>query len=67
MNKNQLFDCIQELVESHLDELQATLDEKIDIYNDKTILKTCKEIAVDNTKYNILRDLLILIYDEMDI
>lgn len=66
MNKNHLFDCIQELVETHLNELQTTLDEKIDTYNDKTILKTCKEIAVDNTKYNLLRDLLILIYDEMD-
>ena len=66
MNKNQLFDCIQELVESHLDELQITLDEKIDTYNDESILKTCKQIAVDNTKYNLLRELLILIYDEMD-
>ena len=67
MDKNLLFNCIQELVDSHLDELQTTLDEKIDTYNDKTILKTCKEIAVDNTKYNLLRDILILIYDEMDI
>ena len=66
MNKGKLFNCIQELVESHLDELQITLDEKIDNYNDKSILKTSKEIAVDNTKYNLLRELLILIYDEMD-
>lgn len=66
MNKKQLFDCIQELVESYLDELQTTLDEKIDNYNDKFVLKTSKKIAVDNTKYNLLRELLILIYDEMD-
>lgn len=66
MDKNLLFNCIQELVESHLDELQTTLDEKIDAYNDKTILKTCKRIALDNTKYNLLRELLILIYDEID-
>ena len=67
MNKNQLFDCIQQLVKTHLDELQITLDEKIDTYNDESILKTCKQIAVDNTKYNLLRELLILIYDKMDI
>ena len=67
MDKNLLFKCIQELVETYLDELQTTLDEKIDNYDDKTILKTIKEIAVDNTKYNLLRELLILIYDEMDI
>lgn len=67
MDKNLLFNCIQELVESHLDELQTTLDEKIDNYNDKTILKTSKRIVVDNTKYNLLRELLILIYDEMNI
>ena len=67
MDKNLLFNCIQELVETHLDELQTTLDEKIDTYNDKSILKTSKRIAVDNTKYNLLRELLILIYDEMDI
>lgn len=67
MNKNQLFDCIQELVETHLNELQIILDEKIDNYNDKSILKTSKRIALDNTKYNLLRELLILIYDEMDI
>ena len=67
MNKNQLFNCIQELVETYLNELQTTLDEKIDNYNDKSILKTSKRIAVDNTKYNLLRELLILIYDEMDI
>lgn len=67
MDKNLLFNCIQELVETHLNELQTTLDEKIDNYNDKIILKTSKEIAVDNTKYNLLRELLILIYDEMDI
>lgn len=66
MDKNLLFNCIQELVETHLDDLQTTLDEKIDNYNDKTILKTCKEIALNNTKYNLLRELLILIYDEMD-
>lgn len=66
MNKKQLFNCIQELVDSHLDELQTKLDEKIDNHNDKTILKTSKRIAVNNTKYNLLRELLILIYDEMD-
>ena len=66
MNKNLLFNCIQKLVESYFDELQLALDEKIDNYNDKTILKTSKEIAVDNTKYNLLRELLILIYDEME-
>ena len=66
MDKKILFNCIQELVETHLNKLQTTLDEKIDTYNDKTILKTCKRIAVNNTKYNLLRELLILIYDEMD-
>lgn len=66
MDKNLLFNCIQELVETHLDELQLTLDEKIDTYDDNIILKTSKDIAVDNTKYNLLRDLLILIYDEMN-
>ena len=66
MDKGKLFDSIQQLVETHLYELQITLDEKIDNYNDKSILKTSKRIAVDNTKYNLLRELLILIYDEMD-
>lgn len=66
MDKGKLFDSIQQLVETHLDELQTTLDEKIDNYYDKSILKTSKRIAVDNTKYNLLRDILILIYDEMD-
>ena len=67
MNKNLLFNCIQKLVESYFDELQLALDEKIDTYDDNIILKTSKDIALDTTKYNLLRELLILIYDEMDI
>ena len=64
MNKGKLFDKIQVIIESYISELNVKLDKDIDIYaKDNSILKTVKSVAINNTNYNILTDILDLIYE----
>lgn len=67
MNKSQLFDKIQVIIESYTSDLDSKLDKEIDIFvKDNSILKTVKSVAINNTNYNILTDILNLIYEEVE-
>lgn len=67
MNKSQLFDKIQVIIESYTSDLDSKLDKEIDIFaKDNSTLKTVKSVAINNTNYNILTDILHLIYEEVE-